>query len=78
MDNMPDYYVEQQRIKAQRAEQLATIERQRLEIMEMGSRQNNHRNNIIAARKCLQELEIKLKGLVETHGEMSIEELEQI
>ena len=73
MDNLPDYSVEQQRLKAQIAEQRATVERQRLEILEMTSRQNKHKENIKAALKAIEDYSIKLKDLENVHGVLNFE-----
>ncbi len=65
---MPNYHVEQQRLKSQVASLRATIERQVLEVMEMEDRIARSRENIEASRVAIDEAEGRLVALIETHG----------
>lgn len=67
-DVMPDYRVEIQRVRSEIASLTATLERQRLEIMEMESRRARTLENIAASEAAIQEREATLAGLVEEHG----------
>jgi len=67
-DVMPNYKLEQQRLRAKIAEQRATIERQRLDILEMDDRRARHEENIAAAEKAIEKFTNDLKSLEETHG----------
>ena len=66
-DVMPNYGVEIQRLKMQIAAQHATVERQRLENLEMDDRQQRNNENIEAAFRAIEDLEGKLESLQETH-----------
>ena len=67
-DSMPNYHVEQQRLKSQIASLNATVERQVLEVMEMEDRIERSKENIEASRVAIAEAEGRLVGLIETHG----------
>lgn len=71
-DAMPDYQVEQQRLRAQIAAQRSTIEAQKLSILEMTERKRKHEENILAAEKAIAEYETKLAGLEATHGKLTL------
>ena len=67
-DVMPNYHVEKQRLVSQLANLRATIERQRLENMELEDRIARNNENIEATEKAVQESEAKLQGLRATYG----------
>lgn len=67
-DVMPDYALEQQRLKAQIASFRHNLERHKLEIMEVESRKRAALDNIAATCKAIAEHEARLAGLIETHG----------
>ena len=73
-DKLPNYFVEQQRIKTEIANQRSTIARQYLEIMEMSDRKSRILENIEAAQAVIDDREQKLQGLINEHG--SLNELE--
>jgi protein subunit release factor B len=77
-DSLPDYQVEQQKLKSQIAAQHANIERQKLEILEMASRKRKHEENIVAAHKAIVEMEGNLRSLAETHGELTDKRFEEM
>lgn len=68
-DAVPNYFVEQQRLKTQISAQRHNIERQRLDIMEMADRARRHLENIAASEKAIGEMEVSLQQLQEAHGE---------
>jgi hypothetical protein len=67
-DVRPNYLVEQQRIKSQVAAQWATVERQRLEILELVDRKRRNEENIDAALRAIDELKESLAALADAHG----------
>lgn len=67
-DVMPNYHVEKQRLKHQMAAQRATIEQQKLAIMEMSDRKMRHLENIESAEEAISNMNAKLKSLEEAHG----------
>ena len=67
-DVMPDYALEQQRLRAQIASFRHNLERHKLEIMEVESRKRSALDNIAATGKAIAEHEARLAGLIETHG----------
>jgi TolA-binding protein len=67
-DVMPNYQVEQQRLRSQIAALKANIERQKLEIMEMQERERATLENIEATKKSITECRIQLKELEKVHG----------
>lgn len=67
-DVMPNYKVEVQRIKMQISAQVANVERQTLEIMELDDRKTRLEENITAAKKAIADLEANKKQLEQTHG----------
>lgn len=69
-DVMPNYQVEQQRLRAQIAAQQATIEAQKLAILEMEDRRTRHEENIAAAQKAISTLTEQLHSLMAAHGDM--------
>lgn len=74
-DVMPNYKVEQQRLRARIAEQRAQIEGQTLAILEMADRKARHEGNIDAARRAIEEMETQLASLAEAHGELTSKEI---
>lgn len=75
-DSAPNYKVEQQRLRAQRIAQLANIEKQRLDILEMADRCRRHLDNIASAEAAIGEIDKKLAGLETTHGALTDKELD--
>lgn len=73
-DVLPNYEVEQQRLRAQIAAQKATIEQQRLAILEMQDRTRRHQDNIDAALKAIAALEQQLQSLIDEHGVLTGED----
>lgn len=67
-DAVVNYQVEIQRLRAQIAQQTATIEAQRLAIMEMQDRKVRHEANIAAAELAIETYKEQLAGLKNTHG----------
>jgi len=67
-DAMPDYALEQQRLKAQIAALRHNLERFKLEIMEVESRKRAALENIDATDAAIEEHEARLASLVDTHG----------
>lgn len=68
-DVMPDYFVSQQRLRAEITQLEATMERQKAEIMELDSRRRSIATNIFASIDAIKERREKLASLVEAHGE---------
>lgn len=77
-DVRPNYLLEQARIKAQIAQQEATIAEQWLGIMEMADRKDRYTNNIEAASKAISDLKEQLKSLETEHGALTEEKLASI
>ena len=75
-DVMPNYKVEQQRLRAQVAEQQAAIARQTLAILEMADRKARHLENIAGAQRAIEQFQEQLAGLEETHGRLTSEEVD--
>ena len=75
-DAMPDYFVEQQRVISQIAAQENTIQRQRLDIMEMDARKRKSFENIKAAKEAIVSMKETLASLIDTHGQAA--ELEEL
>lgn len=67
-DVMPNYKVEVARLKMQISAQVANIDRQTFEIMELEDRKARLEENIAAAKKAISELETNKKQLEDTHG----------
>ena len=67
-DVLPNYRVEVQKIKAQISSQVANIDRQELEIMEIDDRKARLEDNIVAAKKAIVELEANKKQIQQTHN----------
>ena len=72
-DVVPNWRLEQQRLRAQIAEQRSRIEAQRLAILEMADRKLRHEENIDAALKAISTYEEQLHGLEATHGPLTEE-----
>ena len=70
-DSLPNYRLEQIRLRAQIAGLQATVARQELELMEMLDRQERLDENIRASHHALSELESQLTGLEQQHGPFS-------
>lgn len=70
-DVTPNYKVEMQRLRAQIASQLSTIEAQKLAILEMADRSKRHEENIVAAEAAMVAYREQLAGLEATHGGVS-------
>lgn len=68
-DVIPDYHVEQQKIRMNIANLRLQIEKCKLEIMEMVSRKKTAQETIEASEKIIVEKEKTLAELIETHGE---------
>jgi len=66
-DVMPNYKVETQKLKSQISAQIANIDRQTLEIMEIEDRKHRLEENIVAAKKAITEMELNKKQIEETH-----------
>jgi hypothetical protein len=67
-DVTPNWHLEQQRLRAQIAQQQATIEAQRLAIMEMDDRKSRNEENITAALAAILNYQEQLDSLEATHG----------
>lgn len=67
-DSMPNYKLEQQRLRAAISAQQSNIEKQLLDIMEMEDRKQRHEDNIAASEKAIAELRAKLDSLEAAHG----------
>lgn len=67
-DVTPNWKVEIQRLKMQIAAQRSTIERQRLENMELEDRISRNNENLGAAEKAITELVERLGQLEAEHG----------
>lgn len=76
-DATPNYQVEQMRLRSQILAQEAAIATQRLAIMEMADRKSRHLDNIAAAKRAIEEMQEKLKGLGEAHGELTEQQFER-
>jgi chromosome segregation ATPase len=72
-DSLPNYHLEQQKIKVQILAQESTIAKQQLDIMEMADRKARCENNITAAKEAISKLNQDLSGLEKTHGEVTEE-----
>lgn len=72
-DVMPNYGVEQQRVVSDIATLTATVERQKLELLELKSRQQGLVENIAATKVSLEERKKLLAGLVKEHGVLTEE-----
>jgi hypothetical protein len=68
MDKQPNYLVEQQRLRSQIAAQIATIERQKLEVLELVDRKLRHEENIEAACQAINDMQAQLNSLANAHG----------
>ena len=69
-DVMPDYKMEQQRLRMQIAALNHNLERYRFEVMEVESRKAKAFENIAATEKAIGDLETNLAGLAKTHGKL--------
>ncbi len=76
-DKMPNYFVEQQRLKADIAGQKANIAKQYLDIMEMADRKQRLLDNIEAAKLAVKDKMDRLKGLEQEHGALSPDEFDK-
>lgn len=77
-DVLPNYNLEQQRLRSQIAAQRAQIEQQWLAILEMADRKQRHEDNIAAAKRSIADFEERLRDLEETHGILTDEQREQM
>ncbi len=68
-DVMPDYHVETQRLRVQLSTLQANMERYKLEIMEMKSKERKAYENMEVTTKAILETTERIDGLIETHGE---------
>ena len=75
-DAIPNYKVEQQRLKMRIAEQHSNIERQTLDIMEMADRKLRHEENIEAAHRAIAQYQSDLSALENAHGKLDENEIE--
>jgi len=71
VDSLPNYHVEQQRLRAQLAAQRSKIEEQKLTILEMADRKTRHEENIAAAERAIAEYAKQLAALEATHGALT-------
>lgn len=69
-DKLPNYLVEQQRLKCEILAQQAAASKQYLEILEMVDRKERLLNNIEATLKSIKEKQDRLTSLEETHGKL--------
>jgi hypothetical protein len=67
-DKMPDYHVEQQKIRVQIANLQANLARYDLDIMEADSRKKQAYINIEATKEAIAHSEETLASLIEAHG----------
>lgn len=67
-DKMPNYYVEQQKLRVQIANLEANLERFKLEIMEADSRKEQAHVNIKATEEAIARTREGVASLVEAHG----------
>ena len=65
---MPNYRVEQQRLKMQIAAQEHAVEQRKLEIMEMVDRKNKATEQIQAAKQAIAHMTKSLSELIKNHG----------
>lgn len=72
-DAMPDYHLEQQRLRMQVSSLALNLERYKLEIIECESRKKTALENIEATMEAIAEHRERLASLVETHGEMALD-----
>lgn len=77
-DVMPNYAVARQRLKAQIAQQQATIAQQWLDILEMADRKARHMENINAAESAIEEYQEQLKSLEDEHGKLTNEKVREL
>lgn len=70
-DRMPNYYVEQHRLKSEILDQQSTISKQYLQIFEMVDRKQRLVENIAAAQAAIIDKETRLKSLEDQHGALS-------
>ncbi len=73
-DLMPDYHVEQQRLRMNMMNLRLQIERAKLEVMEMAARKVKALETIESSELAIMGLDEKLAELIQTHGEPSPEE----
>jgi predicted RNase H-like nuclease (RuvC/YqgF family) len=69
-DNLPNYRLEMHRLRAQISAQQATIDRQKLENLELKDRIDRNSENIEASYKSLKELQDKYSQLEQVHGKL--------
>ena len=72
-DRMPNYLLEQQRLRWQILAQETQIEQQRLAIMEMSDKKQRHLENIEASKKAIATYKEQLADLEKTHGKLTEE-----
>ena len=67
-DVMPDYFVEQQRVRAQIASLKHSLERQKLEIMEIDHRRAKTVENMASTEDAIKSRQKDLTALEKEHG----------
>lgn len=73
-DVMPDYQLEQQRLRVQLSGLAQNVERYILEILEARSREAKAKENLVATKEAIQQTQGTLDSLVTAHG--ALEDIE--
>jgi len=69
-DVMPNYQLEQQRLRFQIVTQEQAIEKNKLDIMEMEDRKQRHLENMNAAKDAIAGYKKSLASLEQAHGKL--------
>ena len=72
-DVMPNYYVEQQKVRSHIADLEHRIVRYKLDVMEASEKKRSAVLNIKQTLKAIADFESKLKGLEKEHGKVEVD-----